>query len=436
MGVSSSGRYLWFRDFKKSEVLKTKSILKAKQTFMKKVSLIKAITLFLGVLLLTASLFQCKKEGDIIKNLDRSYVAGPDSTVYASFYDEFKISPSASTADVNDVIKFRGVQTIIHEYCGTSNCHGGPISPKFDSYNNIMRYVVAGNPSGSKLWEYITTNNFNKAMPPVNSNHEMNAKDKGIILNWIVNGAKEIPTLADFRPAAIQLIQNGCGSANCHNQGTITGSWARKGLLGTLTSTDTVPFTNPLSGTAYNQLVNVAKRTEVWGVYESTNSAPYSYKDSVKLFYADTLANASFRPFKSFRSPWTDANRRGPLNTYDDVLMDILYPKNVRDLSGSNTSPYIYVNGVKCYAKGNYLNSTDAFIRKIDSTMIYRNVFTLAEYGKDGSMAWDDGGLKPAEIALIKAWYFADPNIPDVWKYGKDNSGIFRNRNSATWFTK
>jgi hypothetical protein len=28
-------------------------------------------------------------------------------------------------------------------------------------------------------------------------------------------------------------------------------------------------------------------------------------------------------------------------------------------------------------------------------------------------------GLSPSEIALIKAWYFADPNIPDVWKYGK-----------------
>ena len=141
-------------------------IAHTKQTFMKKVSLIKGITLFLGAFLLTASLFQCKKEGDLVRNLDRSYRTGPDSTVYASFYDNNTITPSSSAPDVNDVIKYRGVQTILHEYCGTSNCHGGPIDPKFDTYSDVMKYIVAGNPSGSKLWEYITTNDFDRAMPP------------------------------------------------------------------------------------------------------------------------------------------------------------------------------------------------------------------------------------------------------------------------------
>ena len=226
-----------------------KSIIQAKQTFMKKVSLIKALTLFLGTFLLISALFQCTKEGNPAKFLDRAYVSGPDSTVYASFYESNKITPSDAVADVNDVIKFRGVQTIIHEYCGTSNCHGGPITPKFDTYSDITKYIVAGNPSGSKLWDYITTNDFDKAMPPVNSNHEMNTKDKGIIFNWILNGAKERPTFTHFRPAAISLIINGCGSANCHNQATATGGWARKGLLGTLTTADTTQYTyvNPLT---------------------------------------------------------------------------------------------------------------------------------------------------------------------------------------------
>src|SRR5512139_3628123 len=101
---------------------------------MKKVLLIKALTLFFGVMLMTASLFQCKKEGDIVANLDRAYYTGPDSTVYASFYESNTINPAAATPDVNDIIKFRGVQTILHEYCGTSNCHGGSIKPKFDTY--------------------------------------------------------------------------------------------------------------------------------------------------------------------------------------------------------------------------------------------------------------------------------------------------------------
>ena len=51
-------------------------------------------------------------------------------------------------------------------------------------------------------------------------------------------------------------------------------------------------------------------------------------------------------------------------------------------------------------------------------------------------MAYGDGGLKPHEVALIKAWYFADPNIPDVWKYGNANAGIFKYRKTGTIIKK
>jgi hypothetical protein len=47
-------------------------------------------------------------------------------------------------------------------------------------------------------------------------------------------------------------------------------------------------------------------------------------------------------------------------------------------------------------------------------------------------MAYGDGGLKSHEIALVKAWYFADPNIPNVWKYGNANAGIFKYRKTGT----
>lgn len=386
--------------------------------------MIKALTLFLGVLLLSASLFQCKKEGDIIKNLDRSYATGPDSTVYAAFYDNNTIGTADATPDVNDVIKFRGVQTIIHEYCGTSNCHGGPIKPKFDTYSDIMKYVVAGNPSTSKLWEYITTNDFDKAMPPVNSNHELNTRDKGIIFNWILNGAKEKPTLTDLRPAAIRLLVDGCGSANCHNQATATGAWARKGLLGTLTNGDTTQYTyvNPLTGaiTVYCQLSNTTLRNTVWN----------AYKDSVRKFYSDTMTFASFRPYKTFTTPVSAQSTRGPLNTYDDILIDIYYPKSARSNSSVQyTDP---VTGNKFYAKGNYLNVTSSLVTRIDSTLLLANPFTgVFASSHQGDMAYGDGGLKPHEVALIKAWYFADPNIPDVWKYGPTNNGIFKYRKTG-----
>ncbi|HJS55782.1 MAG TPA: c-type cytochrome domain-containing protein [Chitinophagaceae bacterium] len=389
---------------------------------MKKVSLIKALTLFLGVLLLTTSVFQCTKVGDNIQHLDRSYPNTPDSTIYASFYDEFKIATADVTPATNDIIKFRGVQTILHEYCGTSNCHGGSIDPRFDTYGDIMKYVVAGNPSGSKLWEMITTNDFNKAMPPVNSNHELNTKDKAIVFNWIRNGAKEKPDLADFRPAAIRLIVDGCGSANCHNQATVAGAWAEKGVIGTrynIAATDTASFYFYDAGTGalkrYCQLVNNTKLSQIWN----------DYKDSVKTYYGDTINKASFRILKTFTAPWS-ASVRGPLGNYDDILLDITYPKNIR----SNGSPVFTdpVTGVNYYSKSNHLNSDDCFIRRIDSTVKFYNPHTgnPGSTNKPGNMSWEDGGLSPSEIALIKAWYFADPNIPDVWKYGKNNTGIFK----------
>lgn len=391
---------------------------------MKNVSIIKAAALFMSVMFLSMSVFQCRKSGDVIKNLDRSFTGSADSTVYASFYESNTITPSDVTPDVNDVIRYRGVQTIVHEYCGTSNCHGGLIKPKFDTYAEIMKFVTPGNPQASKLWEFITTNDFNKAMPPVNSNHELNTTDKSIIYNWIKNGAKERPDLADFRPAAIRIITDGCGSANCHNQATATGGWARKGLIPGLTSSDTTQYTyiSPSgSVTVYCQLSNVTLRNQVWN----------AYKDSVRRFYADTLANASFRPYKIFGTPVSALSTRGPLQTYDDILLDIMYPKSVRSNSSVQYTDPVTLK--QYYVKGNHLNASSTMVSRVDSSLLVANPFTgVFSTSHQGGMAYDDGGLKPNEVALIKAWYFADPNIPEVWKYGVSNAGILKYRKTGT----
>ncbi len=391
---------------------------------MKKISVIQAVTLFLAVMFVSASLFQCKKSGDLINGLDRSFKGTADTAIYASFYEENKVSTGDAVTDVNDVIKFRGVQTILHEYCATSNCHGGSISPKFDSYAEVMKYVTAGTPEGSKLWEYITTNDYDKAMPPVNSNHELTITDKTLVYNWIKNGAKERPDLNDFRPAAIALINSGCGSANCHNQATATGGWARKGLIAGLTSADTSVYTyiNPLTAVAtiYCQLSNETLRNQVWS----------AYKDSVRKFYSDTTAFASYRPWKTLGTPRSALSTRGPLQTYDDILLDINYPKSVR-----SNSAVVYTDPntlITYYAKGTPLNATSSLISRIDSTLLLANPATgVFATSQQGDMAYGDGGLKPHEIALVKAWYFADPNVPAVWKYGNANAGIFKYRKSG-----
>jgi hypothetical protein len=392
---------------------------------MKKMSLINATTLFLVVLFLSASVFQCRKsDNDLIQGLNRSFSGTADTTIYAAFYESNNVSTSDALPDVNDVIKFRGVQTIIHEYCATSNCHGGPISPKLDNYTDVMKFVSAGNPEGSKLWDFLTTNDFNKAMPPVNSNHEMNATDKTLLYNWIKNGAKERPDINDFRPAAITLINTGCGSANCHNQATATGGWARKGLINGLTSADTTMYTyiNPQTGaiSLYCLLSNEALRNQVWT----------SYKDSVKKFYGDTMAFASYRPWKTLTTPRSASSTRGPLQSYDDIIMDIMYPKSVR--SNSSVQYTDTTTAITYYAKANHLNATSSMVSRIDSTLVLANPFTgVFASAHQGDMAYGDGGLKPNEVALIKAWYFADPNVPEVWKYGTDNAGIFQYRKTG-----
>jgi len=397
---------------------------------MRKISAVKLFTLLMIGLTITSISIQCKKEDNsaVITGLDRSFKGSADSTVFSTFYTNNIFSLADATPLINDTIKFRGVQTILMENCGSNKCHGGAISPKFNTYADVMKYVVPGNPAASKLWEYITTNDFNKAMPPVSTNEEVSIADKGIIYNWILNGAKEKPDVNDFRPAAVAIINSGCTSGNCHNEATGTGAWARKGFVA-LTAADTSQFifTNPTTGikTVYCQLSNNAIRATVLK----------DYKDSVRKFYADTLANASYRTYKTFSTPVSASSTRGPFNTYDDILFDINYPKGVR----SNTA-IVYTNPTtskKYYVKGDYLNSATGFLLRIDSTLLMANPRT-GIYGatNTGSMAWDDGGLKPAEIALVKAWYFADPNIPDVWKYGTTGAGIFKYKVSGKVISK
>jgi hypothetical protein len=394
--------------------------------FMKKMSILKTTMLIAGGWFLSLIAMQCTKVGVNANALDRTFKSIPDTTQFSPFYDETKITPSDPTTDVNDKIVVKGVQGIIKEYCGISTCHGGPIEPKLVTYNDIKKFVTPGNPDASKLWNLLTTNELDKAMPPVNATHELSLTDKTIIYNWIKNGAKEFPDLADYRPAAVKVILTGCTSGNCHNQATSAGVWARSGLIPGLVSADTSTFAFiRASGiTYYCQLSNPALLNSVWS----------AYKDSVRRFYADTLANASLRPYKTFGTPVNVSSVRGSLSNYDDILLDILYPKSAR----SNSSiQYTDGSGKKFYVKGNYLNVTSSLVSRIDSTLLLANPYTgIFATAHQGDMAYGDGGVTPSDIALVKAWYFADPNIPDVWKYGSTNAGIFKYRKTGTLIRK
>ena len=363
-------------------------------------------------------LVQCKKDGQNAAGVSRSLVNQPDSTIFSPYYDSTIVAYADSKPGINDIIVMKSVRSIIRNNCVSAGCHGeGGVKPTLDTYESVKSMVVPGNPESSQLFQLVTTSDLNKAMPPINYGVDLTVTEKSIIYNWIKNGAKDYPGVEDYRPAAVALIGIGCSSGNCHNTATATGGWARKGLLGTLTTADssTFYFQNQTTGaiTTYPQLKD-PKLTSVWN----------SYKDSVRKFYADTLANASFRPYATFATPVSSISGRGPLNTYDDQLLDIVAPKSVR----SNSS-VVFVNSVgkSFYVKGDNYNVASTLLSRVDTTILVANPRTKVWSAKNqGDMAYSDGGLKPSEVAIIKGWYFSDPKIPVEWKYGLDGAGIFK----------
>lgn len=371
----------------------------------------------IGILSLSVILIQCTKDNINAPNIQRA-VVNPDSTVYATFYDTVIIDKADPNAPrINDYIISTGVQSIVRTNCSSPACHGDKVKPLLNNYEQIMTMVTPGNPEGSKLYQLVTTSDVNKAMPPVNYGVDLSITEKTKIYNWIKHGATTKPGLIDFKPAAMAVLNVGCASASCHNQATTGGEWARR-LHVAVSPGDTTNFLYVEPGGRvrnYSQLKD-PKLTQVWS----------AYKDSVRKFYLDTVANASFRPVKTFTTPNTSQSVRGPLNTYDDILLDIMHPKGVR----SNSSVvYTDANGKRYYARGDQYNTASLFLWYLDSTMQSANLRTKV-WGTNagGSMAYDDGGLTPSEVAIVKSWYFADPNIPDVWKYGLDGSGVFRYR--------
>jgi hypothetical protein len=369
----------------------------------------------------------CTKDNTIAPTISRSLVAEPDSTVFSPFYDSTVVQGADATPDRNDYAITSGVLSIVKINCSSTACHGGGVAPTLLTYESVKAMVVPGDPEASLLYDLITTNDLDKAMPPITYGVDLTTMEKTKIYNWILHGAKEKPDLMDYRPAAMQLLVSGCGSGNCHNQATVGGEWARAKLIN-VTPADTFTFIykNPNTGswTYYAQLKE-PKLSQEWNLY----------KDSARKFYSDTTAFASFRPYKTFGSPLQAASRRGPLNSYDDIIFDIFYPKGLR--TGSTVTYTEPVTGKRFYVRSDPFNSTSSMLSRVDSTILLANPRTgVYATNHQGDMAYGDGGLTPGEIAIVKAWYFGDPNIPDAWKYGLTGTGIFKYRKSGNIITK
>lgn len=352
----------------------------------------------LCAVLISIVVVQCKKEGKNASSIFRGLASSDiDSTIFSPFYDTTVLNISTAKS-INDSIITTGIQSIIKANC--ANCHNNNIKPNLVTFNDIKSLVVPGNPEASKLWQVITTNDLNKAMPPVTTEKTVSTEDKISIYNWIKNGANETPVLADYRPTAVRLITGGC-TAQCHNQNVAIGAWARtyKDFGRVLSAQDTV--TGLSFGKAGCVAVNDTMITRVWNLY----------RDSVTKFYSDTLAYASFKVKKSI------GTAMGPLNTYSNLLFDINYPKGLR------TNKYSYLPDLA--------TTSTTLITRIDST-VYLISGTGAVTKAAGSMAYGDGHLNSSEVAIIKGWYFLDPNVPDTWKYGPNNRGLYKDKGGNT----
>jgi hypothetical protein len=335
---------------------------------------------------------QCKKEGKNASSLDRSVKSSDlDTTIFISFYDTAYLN-IATTNAANDTIAGTGLQSIVLKNCSTTGCHGGTISPTILTYNDIKSLVKPGDPENSKLWQLVTTHDLNKAMPPVATVPDIPISAKVAIYDWIKNGANETPVLADFKPHALKIITGGCTAA-CHNESLAVGAWARTFNLGReLTSADTTTGRSNSNLTGCIS-INDTLTERVWS----------EYKDSVTKFYADTLANQSFMPVKTIGSAL------GPLSSYENIVFDTYYPKGKRTVN----NPFVSAT------------ASNNIITRIDGTLTFITPGTQAP-STSGSMGSTYGHYSSSEIAIIKGWYFNDPTIPDLWKYGDNNTGIFR----------
>lgn len=83
------------------------------------------------------------------------------------------------------------VMPVLQSHCAISGCHdAGGESPHFDSYDEVMSLVKAGDPNKSKLYNVITSKGFVLTTMPPKGNTQLSVKNINDITVWILQGAE------------------------------------------------------------------------------------------------------------------------------------------------------------------------------------------------------------------------------------------------------
>jgi cytochrome c553 len=138
---------------------------------------------------------------------------------------------TSSTCSADTVYFANAILPLISSGCAMSGCHDATTHKQglvLNSYSGIMKIVSAGNASGSKLYQVISTSNQGDIMPPP-PHQPFSATDKAAIQKWINQGAKNNQcnsgcdtTLFTYSGAVTPLMNTYC--KGCHNPASLGGS--------------------------------------------------------------------------------------------------------------------------------------------------------------------------------------------------------------------
>lgn len=163
---------------------------------------------------------------------------------------------SSSNCSADSVYFTNEVMPIIASNCTMSGCHDAITQAEdvnLTNYTQIMKYVKAGNASGSKLYKVMIDSDPNDRMPPLPAS-SLSTTQLAKIQKWINQGAKNnactggCDTTAFTYTAVIKpMMETKC--VGCHKPGNLGGNID----LSTYAATKVVALNGKLSGSISQQ---------------------------------------------------------------------------------------------------------------------------------------------------------------------------------------
>ena len=138
--------------------------------------------------------------------------------------------PPSSSCSPDTAYFINDIMPIISSKCTMSGCHDNITHAEgvnLTTYTNIIRYVVAGNGAGSKLFKVLNKTGEERMPPPPMP--ALTATQKALIQKWIDQGAKNNncigrcdTTVFTYSGAVKPIIDNKC--VGCHNPANLGGN--------------------------------------------------------------------------------------------------------------------------------------------------------------------------------------------------------------------